>query len=156
MLEFVSRFPNIINVLAVIIGWWIINYQNNKRETRKEVRSALNEIQKLIAELSAEAIGYHTEKRNRRLEEVISSSAHMLSFKIQFAVKPIGTVHTEKINAYKDALMKDNFGGTQSPLSEEHAVIRAIRHQGHELSLELEEAYSSKFHGKNWFSRRFL
>lgn len=155
-LDLVKEYPNIINVFAIVIGWIIINIQNNKRETRKETRAAINDLQTLITSLSADAIIYHTKDRDRNLESKIASTSKVLNSKIEFAVKPLGSNHSEKINYFTNALMMDNFGGKHIKLKEDNFILIKIAHGCNELSLDLEEQYSSSFHGSNWFTRLFF
>lgn len=148
MFNFIAANPSILNFFAIIIGWMVINHQNNKRETRKETRLAINDIQVMITELTGQAISYHTEKRSQEHEAVIASSASLISKKIQLAVKPLDSDHSELINEFKNAVMvDDNFGGDHSPLLDGNDIIlQNIRRTGQQLSLNLEECYSSKYH----------
>ncbi len=155
MLSIIAKYPNLINVFAIIVGWLIINIQNNKRETRKETRSELNNIQTLITELTKESIIYHTEKRCTNLEETIVSKASFLSRKIQLAVIPLGSEHSIRINTYKDALMKNNFATSEhSPILEgSDDLLKTIRNEAQQLILELDNSYSEKYHIEDFFKR---
>jgi len=49
-----------INWGLIILGWLIINYQHNARETRKEIRAALDKIDALLEDIEQKAIAFHT------------------------------------------------------------------------------------------------
>ena len=48
-----------LNLAAIIIGWWVINHQNNERETRKELRQHIDRIINLLEELRNVATKHH-------------------------------------------------------------------------------------------------
>jgi hypothetical protein len=50
----------IITWLLVILGWYLVNRQNNAREKRKELRALLDQTQKLLDDIETQAIAYHT------------------------------------------------------------------------------------------------
>lgn len=54
----------IVTWLLVVAGWLIVNQQNNRREERKEIRSSLTEIHKLIYEIIDSSEKYHCSKRH--------------------------------------------------------------------------------------------
>ncbi|MCX8490846.1 MAG: hypothetical protein ORN54_07245 [Cyclobacteriaceae bacterium] len=51
---FLSSIPTIVT----LIGWYIVNRQNNKRETRKEIRSAADKSKDLLREVSINGFEY--------------------------------------------------------------------------------------------------
>ncbi|WP_125468859.1 hypothetical protein [Methylomagnum ishizawai] len=46
--------------LLVVLGWYLVNRQNNSREKRKELRALLDQTQKLLDEIEIQAVEYHT------------------------------------------------------------------------------------------------
>jgi hypothetical protein len=44
----------------IVAGWAIVNYQNNKRETRKEIRASLLDLYTHLDAIEDAAIDYHT------------------------------------------------------------------------------------------------
>ncbi|WP_456378839.1 hypothetical protein [Thiolapillus sp.] len=44
----------------IIVGWIVINWQNNKRETRKERRILLDRLIMSLSELESNALQFHT------------------------------------------------------------------------------------------------
>lgn len=55
-----TAWAAVISWLLVILGWFIINRQNNIRETRKEIRAALNQFYDVLNEIEDDAVTYHS------------------------------------------------------------------------------------------------
>jgi len=55
-----SYIAPIVPWALVIIGWWIINHQNNARESRKERRAAIDRLNSELDSLEGLAIQFHT------------------------------------------------------------------------------------------------
>lgn len=55
-----SDYIPIITWLVIIIGWFIVNNQQNKREQRKERRAQIDIFNSNISQLEKKAISYHT------------------------------------------------------------------------------------------------
>src|SRR4051794_25377630 len=50
----------LVTWLLVVIGWYFVNRTNNQRETRKELRSAIDEFQMFLDQIETNAVRYHT------------------------------------------------------------------------------------------------
>lgn len=48
-----------IPLLLVVAGWAVVNHQNNRRETRKEMRASVDATKKAIIEVSRLAVDYY-------------------------------------------------------------------------------------------------
>jgi len=55
--DFLKALPPML----VVIGWILVNYQNDKRELRKEARALVDAAKKSIVELAAKAVSYHVD-----------------------------------------------------------------------------------------------
>jgi hypothetical protein len=53
-----------IPAAIVVIGWWIVSNQNDKRERRKEIRSIVDELKEIILEIRADTIEYYSERNS--------------------------------------------------------------------------------------------
>lgn len=53
---------NLITWLLVVVGWILVNWQNNIREGRKELYSRVTKIIQLIEKTEKDAITFHTSK----------------------------------------------------------------------------------------------
>lgn len=146
MLEFFKNYYPFFNMLVIILGWMVINHQNNRREIRKEIRSALDKIQDLMTDLTTKAIDYHTNKRSKSAEEWIVARASLLSQRTQIIAETLGIDRSEAINQYKNALMEQNFGAQQHPLDDTDELLKKIRHQAQQLSLALEKDFAARYH----------
>jgi len=60
----------LITWLLVIIGWYFVDRTNNRRETRKELRAALSELQAFLDQIENDAVSYHT---SREPNNILSS-----------------------------------------------------------------------------------
>ncbi len=69
-------FISFISLLLIVTGWIVVNSQNNKREFRKELRSAVDEVIVQVLEITENGVEYHAGKKDRSLEAKI-----VLSFK---------------------------------------------------------------------------
>lgn len=49
----------VITWVLIIGGWWVINRQNNWRESRKETRAALNQLLDELNQIELQAYQYH-------------------------------------------------------------------------------------------------
>ncbi len=50
---------NVVTWLFVVVGWFLVNGHNNRRETRKEIRQALLGLYKLLDDIETDATTYH-------------------------------------------------------------------------------------------------
>ena len=154
MLNIFREFPNLINVIAIIIGWWIINRQNNQREIRKEIRALLNDIQKMISEIETEGISFHTEKYDLKKRSLLASRTRLMSKKIEIAGNTLGIDYSDHINAFRNSIMTDNWekSGFQV-LDIDDKLIKGIQFQASEISIKLERDFANCYH-KKWHSVR--
>ncbi|WP_374981302.1 hypothetical protein PSGK_09625 [Pseudomonas solani] len=69
------EISEIITPMLVIIGWALVNRQNNKREERKELRTSINEIREDIEALENLSIEYHTNScdSNSKSDSILNS-----------------------------------------------------------------------------------
>jgi len=69
MEDFTKWLPS----LLVVIGWIIVNHQNNKRETRKECRSLIDDAKAAVIDVAAKAVLYHTEAKKELSVEILAA-----------------------------------------------------------------------------------
>ena len=58
-----SDFGAYLPALLVVIGWGLVNHQNNKRETRKEARALIDSVKKQATDVARQAVSYHCETK---------------------------------------------------------------------------------------------
>ncbi|WP_146151436.1 hypothetical protein [Pseudomonas sp. R9.37] len=132
----------------VIIGWLIVNWQNNRREERKEIRTALSKIFEDVAALQNEAITYHTSaNRNFNLETKIVMMESRLSEHLSY-LRIRNSSYTSEYASFVDSIMLNNFESStffrQAPSS---IIIESIRDTSSELESALELEFSNLFRG---------
>ncbi|MEG8233812.1 hypothetical protein [Pseudomonas orientalis] len=132
----------------VIIGWLIVNWQNNRREERKEIRTALSKIFDDVAALQNEAITYHTSaSRNFNLETKIVMMESRLSEHLSY-LRIRNSSYTSEYASFVDSIMLNNFESStffrQAPSS---IIIESIRDTSSELESALELEFSNLFRG---------
>lgn len=57
---FSTYLSQAVTWVLVILGWTLVNRQNNSREERKEIREFISDISKRVAELRDASFKYHT------------------------------------------------------------------------------------------------
>ena len=68
---------------VTVIGWAIVNWQNNRREERKEARALLDSAKKLAVELAAKAQDYMCQAdRDEELEAEIKAGLDALEIEL--------------------------------------------------------------------------
>jgi hypothetical protein len=132
----------------VIVGWLIVNWQNNRREERKEIRAALAKIFEDIDALQKEAITYHTSKRkNYNLETTIVMMESRLSEHLGY-LRIRNSSYIHEYSSFVDAITLDNFQSSifsrQAPSS---VIVENIRDTSSELESALELEFSNLFRG---------
>lgn len=132
----------------VIIGWLIVNWQNNRREERKEIRTALTKIFEDIKSLQDEAIAYHTSaRRNFNLETKIVMMESRLSEHLSY-LRIRNSSYTSEYSEFVDSIMLENFESSAfSRQALSSTIIESIRDTSSELESALELEFSSLFRG---------
>lgn len=147
VLEVIKNYPIIVNVPIIIIGWWIINRQNNKRETRKEIRALLNDVQSMIGEIEAEAILYHTEEYDLGRRSQLTFKASLMSKKIQIVTRALDVDLIGHINKMRNSIMTKNWDRNEHhALALDDNLIKKIHLESSELSIQLENNFASFYH----------
>jgi hypothetical protein len=147
-LELLSKYTSLITLITVIFGWIIVNWQNNRREERKEVRSSLSSIIEEITSIEDLATTYHSaDSRDRDNEKLINQKITRLSAKIRhlrFESIEVNNLFIE----LKKSITLDNFETSkfiqQSPHSE---IIDSINLYSEQLQDLLETEFSNNFRG---------
>lgn len=99
-----------ISWALVIVGWIVINAQHNKRETRKEVRAALNDLYDLLNEIEDEAFTYHTGTGDALLSRRIKRQLAQIFPRLHLALlKTIDVRCASEIGAFRRAVTLHNF-----------------------------------------------
>nr|VFK23263.1 MAG: hypothetical protein BECKLFY1418C_GA0070996_11382 [Candidatus Kentron sp. LFY] len=152
---------NLVNLgtwIVIVVGWIVVNQQNNARETRKELRARIDLVQTWTFELVDLATGYHTGESgiadkysNRYQERVIKSRLDRVTRTISSLRKstlgksPYNSPH--EAYHFRQAVTLHNFDTSeykaQPPDSE---LLDDIAMTAQSLMDSLEEAYSKRYH----------
>ncbi|WP_145132499.1 MULTISPECIES: hypothetical protein [unclassified Pseudomonas] len=143
-----SAYTNYLTPATVIIGWIIVNWQNNKREERKELRSALSEIVESIELLEDAASRYHqADERNSIMEKEINLKITRLSAKIRYLRFESQLLNNAFIEL-KKSITLDNFETSHFSKQEPNAeIIESIYYSADSLRDRLEEEFSTLYRG---------
>lgn len=137
--------------IIILIGWIVVNWQNDSRETRKEIRAKLDFIQKLIAEIEDDAYHYHTDSNNsalaRKIKRKIESAFGLIS-----EISPFfSSTPTFEMAQFRRSVTLRNFANHDyRQLTENDEILDDIGHAAFDLARALEKQYSQKYHSA-WF-----
>ncbi|MBM0140507.1 hypothetical protein ACKUFS_00400 [Pseudomonas cannabina] len=93
----------------VVIGWLIVNWQNNRREERKELRAALSQIYEDIGTVQKKALKYHKSiSRDQKLETKIIIMQKKLSEHLSF-LRLRNSSFVSEYSDFIDAITLENF-----------------------------------------------
>jgi transcription initiation factor TFIIIB Brf1 subunit/transcription initiation factor TFIIB len=141
--SWLSALPPIL----VVLGWIVVNYQNNQRETRKETRASLQDFYKALSELESIAISFHTHDQwNDEKAQAIRTTTERTLRRARMIAKSLGITLTDECKAMRQAITLDNFEkSTYQPQQRDSEIILRIE-DGHDcLFIELENAFTAKF-----------
>lgn len=135
-------------VLLVIVGWAVVNHQNNLRETRKERRKAADEAKSIAKELSQLAVIYYT-KADRDKELPIKNLLDELEIELSRLPKN-GTNTLEMtalincLNELRDAITLDPFeSDVLKPLDSDSNILRTIALSKNRLLGQIEKTFAN-------------
>lgn len=138
----------VITWALVISGWIIVNWQNNRREDRKEIRSALNQIYADIDALQKKSIKYHkSSERNLKAEAKINIMNRRLSEHLGHLGLRLSS-YSEEYAQFIDSITMENFETTTFTQQKEgDLILDRIRDNSSYLESALENEFSSLFRG---------
>lgn len=133
---------------AVIIGWIVTNNQNNKRETRKEGRSACDSIKKYTLEIAAKGRIY-LDSRESDLAFDIKSDLDLLEVELSripyFGIGENSTL-MRKFIAFSEAITGDDFEQKEyQNLQANDPRLHAIVRYRNQLMQEAEKQFKMQF-----------
>jgi hypothetical protein len=101
---------DIISWTIIFVGWYIINRQNNNRETRKEVRESLLSLYRHLDEIETDAIAYHTGDGDPLLARKIKRDIDQIPGRISLAQR--GSMkgrYAHHLIRFRQAITLNNF-----------------------------------------------
>lgn len=132
---------------VIIIGWVFVDHLNNQRETRKEIRARVDQIQTWITEIADDATCYHTTARDLSAERKLKS-------KIARTTKAISSLNLLNDSSlpylafqFRNSISLHNFDTPDhKTLSLTHEIIDNIAGTAQDLIDALENTYTKKYH----------
>lgn len=150
-------WPSVVPWLLVAVGWIVVNWQNNSREKRKEVRAKIDSIKKSIDDVEDLAIAHHIQAQEDARCMKIKRALVRVSREISI-VGIAGLKISDSVKAHarlRQAITLKNFETSQyQALALTDSIIADIGATSDSLRLHLESAYSQKF--QRTISDRFL
>ncbi len=141
----------------VVIGWLIVNWQNNRREERKELRAALSQIYEDIGTVQKKALKYHKSiSRDQKLETKIIIMQKKLSEHLSF-LRLRNSSFVSEYSDFIDAITLENFESvafvqqTQGSPILDNIIDTAIELES-ALELEFAMLFSEGFHYKDIYA----
>jgi len=145
----ISPFVQTLALFAVIVGWIVTNRQNNKRETRKEGRSACDSAKKYALEISAKGKKYLC-TRDDELAFEVKSELDLLEIELSripyFAIGQNSTL-LEKFILFSESITENDFEQKNAPhlRPTDERILNIIR-QRNQLMHEVERQFKLQFH----------
>lgn len=127
----------------VIVGWLVINTQHNTRETRKEIRAALNDLYEMLNEIEDDAYKYHTGPGDPVLSRKIKRRVGQIFTRINLAFKnAVECRCSYEVATFRKAVTLHNFDtAVHKPLNQTDPVFEEITASRERLINVLENAF---------------
>lgn len=131
---------------VVIIGWIVVNQQNNRREERKEVKASMSNIIELTDEITTKALEYHKKsEHSAELSKDIRLQLQRLGFRIQHLHFYDGILN-RSIFEYRNSITYKNFDSVDhKSVSDDSEIIEDIHHSSDALMHSLEDCFGRRF-----------
>lgn len=147
--DFVGLITNAISWVIILGGWFVVNRQNNNREKRKELRSAIDEIKVDVATLTELGLNYHMGGATEMERYKILSFSRKINRKVHRL--PLPWVEINSIKHYllqhkKKVTMINFFGAEHKTVTLKFSCIEivSIENAAESLIDDLERAFSVK------------
>lgn len=142
----------LVTWFLILGGWFVVNWQNNRRESRKELRAAIDSLRSDILSLRTTSIKYHTTMPVSGdgnailvLFKRLSRSTNRLNVKRR-EINSVGAY----MNAFKQAVTLSNFQSHRHRVHHSGSdFIDLIECSVEELLDELEDCFCKKYSKRN-------
>lgn len=137
-----------VSTLTIVVGWYMINKQNNQRETRKELRKLLDDISKDLEKLTEEAFLFHTSVYNHINAMKIQTRIKLSIDKITRAAESLDMAHDmlQPCIDLRRSITYENFDSTGHQIfNSDNEIIERINDQYPSIVFPLEESFHKKY-----------
>ncbi|RLW63947.1 MAG: hypothetical protein B6D73_14255 [gamma proteobacterium symbiont of Stewartia floridana] len=132
---------------VIIIGWVFVDHLNNQRETRKEIRARVDQIQTWIMEIADDATSYHTSDRDLSAERKLKSQIARTTKAISSLNLMIDSSLPYLAFQFRNSISLHNFDTPDhKALSLTDEIIENIAGAAQDLIDALENTYTKKYH----------
>lgn len=145
-MDLLAKYTSLFTLVTVVTGWIVVNWQNNNREERKEVRSSLSEALEEIINLEDVSSEYHTgSSREISAEKEITKKITRLSSKVRHL-----RFESPRINKlfikFKQSMTLDNFETNRFSTQDlDSEILELISMYSEQLQDELEAEFSRSY-----------
>lgn len=136
-----------ISWIIIFVGWALVNYQNNCRETRKEIRASLIDLYKILDGIEDAAFEYHTKTGDPVVARRIRRDIQQISSRIIMARRgPMRIDYARPLAALRKSITYDNFDSANFVAKNPQDVFfDSISESKRNLIFALERAYSAAY-----------
>lgn len=140
-------YLQIITWIVIIIGWFIVNSQHNKRELRKERRAQIDTFNEKIDQLEKKAVSYHTHAEHNELlaRDIKRNFDEIRKFSLRIKLLDIKVVNRLIINLRRSITFKNFDNGINHKQESENGELVAGIYNACDTFIESMEA---SFHDK--------
>ncbi|MES9901581.1 MAG: hypothetical protein ABW168_02730 [Sedimenticola sp.] len=133
--------------LIVIVGWFIVNHQNNNRETRKEILAKLDGTINLINEVEGVAIKFHSGDYDKNISRSILTQIDRISRAIASSHMPMPKNMTYKVVCFRKSITLLNFDESEHVFKAlNDPLFDKIAAETQSLVDAIEDAYAYTYH----------
>lgn len=137
-----------VSWLIVIVGWIVINHQNNQRETRKELRTAIDTVEKYILDTEKSAIQFHTAKYSESTAKELMVEIDRIDSRIELISRATKDELTLKraFISFRQAITLYNFDRSNHQVeSDQSEIIDNISGASNSIFQALEQCFATSF-----------
>lgn len=142
-----SWWGQAVSWAIIFVGWYVVNRQNNARETRKEIRASLLDLYKHLDGIEDAAFNYHAGTGNAGEARKIRRDIQQIAARIVLARRGSMQIsYSRELAAFRKAVTFENFDTAnfvakpaQDPLFDQ------ISDTKRNLIMALEQAYSKAY-----------
>ena len=144
--DWVDYFFRTLPILMVVLGWYLVNRQNNNRETRKEVRTALDKLTVSLVNLSNHSREFHTQKFSVKEQLSLLTEIQRVIDKTEFIASFLDVDISNNCTDLRQSITSKNFDKTEhTPLDDTDELLTNIDDCAYDIESILEKAYVEEY-----------
>jgi hypothetical protein len=137
-------FGQCITWLIILIGWIVVDKQNNSRELRREIRALIDSLITEVDKLASDAIDFHKKESFDVIE------AKQIRLRIQRIANNINRNSliddAQEVYLFRRSITGNNFDQSSfSQQTDSSIVLKAILEEKDELISSIEDKYCKKY-----------